>query len=148
MRKKDPDFLKSATLDWLKRFLGDIIAECREDKYVLLFNTLYFLQNIAFIYNNFIPLPRSKPKKTVHALKKCCDVFLIKVVSSLCFSQQSAPEDELIQKLLDLIFTETSQEEGSVKITTRELACKPKKDETPIIRSFMLQMLLTHKYIL
>ena len=88
-------------------------------------------------------LPRSKPK--VRAVKKCCDVFLIKVVSSLCFSQQSAPEDELIQKLLDLIFTETSQEEGSVKITTRELACKQKKDKTPIIRSFLLQMLLGHK---
>ena len=91
---------------------------------------------------------RSKPKKTVHAMTKCCDVFLIKVVSSLCFSQQSAPEDDLIQKLLDLIFTETSQEEGSVKITTRELACKQKKDETPIIRSFLLQMLLGHKYVL
>ena len=89
-------------------------------------------------------LPRSKPKK-VRAVKKCCDVFLIKVVSSLCFSQQSAPEDKLIQKLLDLIFTETSQGEGGVKITTRELACKQKKDETPIIRSFLLQMLLGHK---
>ena len=89
---------------------------------------------------------RSNPE-TLQAVMKCCDIFLIKVVSSLCFSQQSAPEDKLIQKLLDLIFTETSQEEGDVKIKTRDLACKQKNDEIPIVRSFLLQMLLENKYV-
>ena len=76
---------------------------------------------------------------------KSCDDFLIEVVSNLCFGQQTAPEDELIQMLLNLIFTETGEESGS-RMATRELTLyRQQKDDTPVIRSFLLQLLLGQK---
>lgn len=82
------------------------------------------------------------------AITKSCDDFLIEVVSRLCFGQQAAPEDELIQLLFNLIFTETEEEGEASKMTTGELTLnKRKKDEIPVIRSFLLQLLLGHKSV-
>ena len=90
--------------------------------------------------------PRSKElKKKLHAITKSCDDFLIEVVSSLCFGQQTAPEDDLIEMLLKHIFTETEEESGS-RMATKELTLyRQKQDETPVIRSFLLQLLLGQK---
>ena len=77
------------------------------------------------------------------------------MVSTLCFGQSSAPEDKLIIMLLDIVFTEQmvvdeGEEGGKGKRGTRNLT--PFKDESgdkqPIIRSFLLQLLLEHEYVL
>ena len=93
-------------------------------------------------------------KKKLSALRRNFTDFFIEVVSRLCFGQSSAPEDELIKMLLDIVFTEPSEvEEGGEgegeRCGTRNLT--PFKDtpgdKQPVIRSFLLQLLLEHEYV-
>ena len=88
-------------------------------------------------------------------IKKNSTNFFIEVVSGLCFGQSSAPEDQLVTMLLDIVFTkqreETNGEESEGgKQGTRNLT--PFKDEVgdkqPIVRSFLLQLLLEHEYVI
>ena len=74
------------------------------------------------------------------------------MVSGLCFGQSRAPEDELVLMLLDNVFTEEREmEEGERgeghKRGTRNLTPFEKKvgDKQPVIRSFLLQLLLEHE---
>lgn len=88
-------------------------------------------------------------------IKKNSTNFFIEVVSGLCFGQSSAPEDRLVTMLLDIVFTKQREEtnggesEGG-KRGTRNLT--PFKDEVgdkqPIVRSFLLQLLLEHEYVI
>ena len=89
------------------------------------------------------------------AIRKSCTTFFIEVVSGLCFGQSSVPEDELVIMLLDIVFTEQREvEEGGEgeggKRGTRNLT--PFKDDAgdkqPVVRSFLLQLLLEHEYAL
>ena len=82
-------------------------------------------------------------------------------MSRLCFGQSTAPEDELIIMLLDIVFTKPMQvekigegEEGNKgeseeeTLGTRNLTpFNDDKDEQPVIRSILLQLLLEHKYV-
>ena len=64
----------------------------------------------------------------------------MEVVSSLCFGQTEPPDPQLIVELLKVVFTEKDE--------TKELTYsdKEKTDKVPVIRSFLLQLLLEHKY--
>ena len=68
-----------------------------------------------------------------------CKSFFMEVVSSLCFGQPKPPEPALIRELLTLVFTEKDE--------TKEFSYsdKIKTDRVPVIRSFLLQLLLEHK---
>ena len=90
------------------------------------------------------------------AIRKSCRNFFIEVVSGLCFGQFSPPEDELVTMLLDIVFMEQGEKgegeaggEGEgVRRGTRDLTpYTEEKDEKPIIRSFLLQLLLEHEYV-
>ena len=72
------------------------------------------------------------------AVRKSCHSFFMEVVSSLCFGGNAPPEPELINVLMDTILTESK---------TRELTPYKdvKPDDTPTVRSFLLQLLLEHK---
>ena len=63
----------------------------------------------------------------------------MEVVSSLCFGQTELPEPRLIEELLKVVFTEKDE--------TKEFTYsdKEKTDKVPVIRSFLLQLLLEHK---
>ena len=61
------------------------------------------------------------------------------VVSSLCFGQTTPPEPELITELLNIVITEKNK---TKEFTYSE---EEKTDEVPVIRSFLLQLLLEHK---
>ncbi len=71
----------------------------------------------------------------------------MEVVSTLCFRGQEAPHPELIKSLVDTIFSERPEEEEG-GMDTRELTySKSKEDKVPVIRSFLLQLLLEHKLV-
>ena len=79
----------------------------------------------------------------------------MEVVSGLCFRQSSAPEDQLVVLLLDIVFTEQREvEEGGEgegeggRRGTRDLTpfSNAPGDKQPVIRSFLLQLLLEHEY--
>ena len=68
-----------------------------------------------------------------------CKSFFMELVSSLCFGRSTPPEPALIKSLLDIVFTE---QQGTKKFT---FSTKTGRDAVPVIRSFLLQLLLEHK---
>ena len=67
----------------------------------------------------------------------------MELVSSLCFGAHSAPEQDLIKMLINMVFTERQEAE----VGTRDFSPyhEVRSDEVPIIRSFLLRLLLEHK---
>ena len=98
---------------------------------------------IMVIYIYLPPLFRTKDTKSLlQAIMKSCDEFFIEVVSALCFGQEAVPENDLIEMLLNFIFTEA---EGA-RLATRQMTLhRQKRDETPVIRSHLLQLLIGRK---
>ena len=85
---------------------------------------------------------RLQPKKLT-PIRKSCRAFFMEVVSSLSFGAHSAPEPDLIMMLINMVFTEGQEAD----VGTRDFSPyrQAKSDEVPIIRSFLLQLLLEHK---
>lgn len=74
-----------------------------------------------------------------------CRDFFMEVVSTLCFGGRDAPEPELVKSLMDTVFG--TNREGTM-FTTRDITPydqESKCDEVPVVRSFLLQLLLEHK---
>lgn len=66
----------------------------------------------------------------------------MELVSTLCFGTHSAPEPPLIAMLIDTVFTEREEAE----METREFSPyrETKSDKVPVVRSFLLRLLLEH----
>uniref|UniRef100_A0A8C4U1I3 Ring finger protein 213 n=1 Tax=Falco tinnunculus TaxID=100819 RepID=A0A8C4U1I3_FALTI len=76
-----------------------------------------------------------------------CNNFFIDVVTTMCFKDNEPPEAEVIQELLNLLFVHRSLPKGSDHpvIYTKLLSpFNDEVDETPIIRSVMLKLLLKY----
>ena len=69
-------------------------------------------------------------------------LFFIEVVSALCFGF-GAPEDRLIEMLIDIVFVEGSNAQIITKDLTPYIGAKP--DTVPVIRSFLLKLLIDHR---
>lgn len=82
-------------------------------------------------------------KKKIKGIMKSCKEFFMELVSDLCFKSQGTPEPALIKLLFDIIFIENDD-------CTQELTPynDDKFDTIPTIRSFLLQLLLEHRYAL
>ena len=81
-------------------------------------------------------------KNEIKAVKKSGREFFMEVVSELCFVGQTAPEPALIKMLLNTVFVEKT--DSTQELTPYKDA---KADKIPTIRSFLLQLLLEHRYI-
>ena len=74
----------------------------------------------------------------------------MEVVSTLCFGNYGAPESDLITMLLDSVFSEKKGDyQSQMELVTRDITpyAKAKCDESPVIRSFLLKLLLEHKLV-
>uniref|UniRef100_A0A1X7TWB5 RZ-type domain-containing protein n=1 Tax=Amphimedon queenslandica TaxID=400682 RepID=A0A1X7TWB5_AMPQE len=71
-------------------------------------------------------------------VRECCESYFMEVVSSLCFGQLNPPEPDLIKELLNVVFTDQQK--------TREFTYseRQRNDSVPVIRSFLLQLLLEY----
>ena len=78
------------------------------------------------------------------AFAQSCIRFYIEIISKLSI-RRTAPEDELILKLLDTVFTTGPENVG---LETKDLTpfLKSKNDSVPVVRSFLLQLLLRNKW--
>ena len=67
----------------------------------------------------------------------------MELVSTLCFGTHLAPEPPLIAMLINTVFKEREETE----LETQELSPyrETKSDKVPVIRSFLLQLLLEHR---
>uniref|UniRef100_A0A663M6R8 Uncharacterized protein n=1 Tax=Athene cunicularia TaxID=194338 RepID=A0A663M6R8_ATHCN len=78
-----------------------------------------------------------------------CNNFFIDVVTTMCFKDNEPPEAEVILELLNLLFVHRSLLQGSDQpaIYTKFLSpFNDEVDETPIIRSVMLKLLLKYSF--
>ena len=67
----------------------------------------------------------------------------METVSRLCFGQETPPEPAVVKELINSVFTEKQGE-----LETREsLLQSGKEDKVPVIRSFLLQLLVQHKWV-
>ena len=81
-------------------------------------------------------------KNKIKEIKKSGREFFMEVVSELCFGGRAAPEPDLVKMLLNNVFVEKND-------STQELTPykDDKADKIPTIRSFLLQLLLEHRYV-
>lgn len=63
----------------------------------------------------------------------------MELVSTLCFGQHDLPEPKLIEQLMNIVF----ESDNSTKDFT--YSKKTESDKQPVIRSFLLQLLLEHE---
>ncbi|KAM6377190.1 E3 ubiquitin-protein ligase RNF213 [Pluvialis apricaria] len=78
-----------------------------------------------------------------------CNNFFIDMVTTMCFKDNEPPEAAVIQELLNLLFVHRSLLKGSdhPAIYTKFLSpFNDEVDETPIIRSVMLKLLLKYSF--
>ncbi|XP_042658256.1 E3 ubiquitin-protein ligase RNF213 isoform X2 [Tyto alba] len=78
-----------------------------------------------------------------------CNNFFIDVVTTMCFKDNEPPEAEVIQKLLNLLFVHRSllKDSDHPAIYTKFLSpFNDEVDETPIVRSVMLKLLLKYSF--
>ncbi len=89
-------------------------------------------------------LPRSEIEAH-NDYKRRCNAFFMEMVARLCFMGNSAPEDDVIKKLLSYV-TQESKVKGQAQLQTRRLTpFEDCIDPTPVVRSFLLQLLLKSK---
>ncbi|XP_071430029.1 E3 ubiquitin-protein ligase RNF213 isoform X2 [Pithys albifrons albifrons] len=78
-----------------------------------------------------------------------CNNFFIDVVTTMCFKDNEPPDTEVIQRLLDLLFVHRSllKDSDQPAVYTKFLSpFNDEVDETPIIRSVMLKLLLKYSF--
>ncbi|KAF2974844.1 hypothetical protein EK904_013645 [Melospiza melodia maxima] len=78
-----------------------------------------------------------------------CNSFFIDMVTTMCFKDNEPPEPEVIQRLLDLLFVHRSlvKDPDHPAVYTKFLSpFNDEVDETPIIRSVMLKLLLKYSF--
>ena len=76
-------------------------------------------------------------------VKKSCREFFMELVASLCFGGNEAPESKLIKLLLDSVYNVEKEEPSTQDLTPYK---EFKADKVPTIKSFLLQLLLEHRY--
>jgi hypothetical protein len=70
----------------------------------------------------------------------------MEIVSSLCFGDLEAPEPELIRGLMETVFA--TKAGAMFSYSTQDITPydhESQCDDVPVIRSFLLQLLLEHK---
>ncbi|XP_038013112.1 E3 ubiquitin-protein ligase RNF213 isoform X2 [Motacilla alba alba] len=78
-----------------------------------------------------------------------CNNFFIDMVTTMCFKDNEPPEPEVIQRLLNLLFVHRSlvKDPDHPAVYTKFLSpFNDEVDETPIIRSVMLKLLLKYSF--
>uniref|UniRef100_A0A8C5IPF6 RING-type E3 ubiquitin transferase n=1 Tax=Junco hyemalis TaxID=40217 RepID=A0A8C5IPF6_JUNHY len=75
-----------------------------------------------------------------------CNNFFIDMVTTMCFKDNEPPEPEVIQRLLDLLFVHRSLVKDPAVYTKFLSPFNDEVDETPIIRSVMLKLLLKYSF--
>ncbi len=109
-------------------------------------------QRFHFFVNNRILLitfcPKFQFRSAIDAhndYKRRCNAFFMEMIARLCFTRNTAPEDAVIKKLLNYV-TKELKAEGQAQLQTRNLTpFEDCIDPTPVVRSFLLQLLLKSK---
>ena len=86
--------------------------------------------------------------------KKRCNAFFMDLVSQLCFAGDAPPEDDLVDFLMQYVTRERGRKEVVAK-DDRGIVTQTKKmslfddhiDDSPVVRSLLIQLLLRSKLV-
>ena len=115
--------------------------------YLSFTESLFIIPTSVSIYS-FLLSRADKVNGHIFIFNDSCQRFFTEMLSVLCFGQSTAPEDELVEMLLGIIFPVKERRDGSERSITKDLTFskkKKKRDDSPVIRSSLLQLLLEHK---
>lgn len=79
-------------------------------------------------------------KDSADRIRKSCITFYIDIISTLCFNSWNPPSSELVHRLLETVFST----EGNLT----PFMSSGQSHKAPIIRSFLLQLLLRQRWVL
>ncbi len=81
------------------------------------------------------------------AFRQRCNTFFMEVISQLCFTDGSPPSREVVEKLLSHVTKKITDEKDAQQLHTKRMTAfkDDSIDPTPVIRSFLLQLLLQSK---
>ena len=70
----------------------------------------------------------------------------MQLITHVCF-EYGTPKEDLIMNLISMVFNE---KEGTQDVSTRQISPYKKEthDRIPIVRSFLLQLLLDNRFVL
>jgi hypothetical protein len=72
--------------------------------------------------------------------------FLMAVISQLCFAGHQPPEPRAVEHIFSYLIKRV---EGVATIHTQKLTLRDDQmDPTPVLRAFILRLLLKHRYVL
>ena len=78
--------------------------------------------------------------------KKRCNTFFMQLVARLCFEGNTPPSDEVITKLLDYVIHSPRGDEQLQSRRPHVLQEEGSIDPTPVVRLFLLQLMLRARY--
>ncbi|ELT95387.1 hypothetical protein CAPTEDRAFT_208661 [Capitella teleta] len=92
---------------------------------------------------------KSGPVRDYKSYREKCNTFFMELVSQLCFSQDEPPSDEVIQRLMGYVTKEIKTDETHIILASQNFSALPDTsiDCMPVVRSFILQMLLQYKSV-
>ena len=123
------DFTKDGTVAIVQKTLQAMEGELEKKKYGVQCN------DPSCFFAFFLRLD----KQTMTSIRESCRSFFMELVSTLCFGQTTLPEPELIKRLMNIVFKDNEK--------TKDFTYSDKvaADKQPVIRSFLLQLLLEHE---
>ena len=74
--------------------------------------------------------------------RRRCNAFFMELVSRLCFADGTPPEGGVINMLMNLIIGEARSKQKKRTLTRKMSVFDDCIDTTPVVRSFLLQLLL------
>ena len=114
--------------------LGIHCAKC----ILLLFYCLQTIQSFCYRVHGVVFF--RKEIQQHEQFKQRCNAFFMEVIHTLSFSSNAPPERNVIVKLMNYIICEQGVTRGPAVFDD----CV---DRTPVLRSFLLQLLLKYKYV-
>lgn len=98
----------------------------------------------VFVYSYCLRRPETEQHEE---FKRRCNAFFMEVIYLLSFSSNAPPNHDVIEKLMNYIICERVVGETRRGATKRPTVFDDAVDPTPVLRSFLLQLLLRFRFI-
>lgn len=101
--------------------------------YHIVLKFVFFISVFLIVYS----------ENTYNEFVRNCNTFFMEVVSQLCFAGRNPPSDDVVIKLLSYI---TVQSKKGWMYSKNIEVIDDAFDRTPVVRSFLLQLLMRTRY--
>ena len=94
--------------------------------------------------SSYVDFPYRAAGDHLECYQRQTSAFLMAVVSQLCFAGQEPPEPDAVEHIFSYVIQHV---EGVTTVRTQQLTLRDDQmDPSPVLRSFILRLLLKHRY--